>query len=68
MIDNNNSGEIIISIPSDEKEDVKTRIVMYSAEQYGNMFGLIKIDIRFRGYFCYIESYHEPHGTVRMCS
>lgn len=40
--------------------EVRYRLINYAKEKYGAVKGLIRIDVRFKGQFCYIDAYDEP--------
>lgn len=45
-------------IPDSKKREVTQRIEKYAAENYAGKY--VRLDIRFRGQFCYIDAYTEP--------
>lgn len=47
-------------IPPDVQRRVQQQLLGYAQDNYGDVKGLIRIDVRFRGQFCYIEAYDEP--------
>ncbi len=47
-------------IPPKVQSEVKQKLLAYAEERYGNVKDLIRIDVRFKGHFCYIDAYHEP--------
>jgi len=47
-------------IPPKIQTEVKQRLLAYAQEKYGEIKGLIRIDVRFKGHFCYIDAYDEP--------
>jgi hypothetical protein len=47
-----------VKIPDRIKEKIKDRIECYANKNYAGKF--TRIDVRFRGYFCYIDAYQEP--------
>lgn len=44
--------------PSGKKAEVQRRIEQFAAEHYAGKY--TRLDIRFRGQFCYIDAYTEP--------
>lgn len=48
-----------IKIPDKIKEITKQRILKYAQKHYAGKF--IRLDVRFRNQFCYIDAYVEPH-------
>lgn len=51
-----NSGGV--KIPEHKKREVQQRIKSFAAENYAGRYS--RLDIRFRGQFCYIDAYTEP--------
>jgi hypothetical protein len=47
-----------VKVPVRLKESIKQRILAYANEHYAGKFN--RIDVRFRGQFCYIDAYLEP--------
>ncbi|WP_299410613.1 hypothetical protein [Acaryochloris sp. IP29b_bin.148] len=47
-----------MKIPVRVKEPIKQRILTYAAEHYAGKYN--RIDVHFRGKFCYIDAYLEP--------
>jgi hypothetical protein len=47
-----------VNIPERIKETIKNRIVGYAETHYAGKF--TRIDVRFKGQFCYIDAYTEP--------
>ncbi len=47
-----------VKIPERIQETVKNRIVSYAEAHYAGKY--TRIDVRFNGYFCYIDAYTEP--------
>lgn len=45
-------------IPETKKQEVTRRIEAYAAENYAGQY--TRLEIRFRGQFCYIDAYTEP--------
>jgi len=45
-------------IPASKKSEVTQRIEKFAAENYAGKY--TRLDIRFRGQFCYIDAYVEP--------
>ena len=52
-----NSGGV--KIPEKVRERVKQRILQYAENHYSGKY--IRIDVRFRRQFCYIDAYKEPY-------
>ena len=52
-----NSGGV--KIPEKVRERVKQRILKYAETHYSGKY--IRLDIRFRSQFCYIDAYKEPY-------
>ena len=48
-------------IPENVKREVTQRIEKYAAEHYAGKY--TRLDIRFRGQFCYVDAYTEPVVT-----
>ncbi len=48
-----------IKIPETKKREVTQRIEKFAAENYAGKY--TRLDIRFRGQFCYIDAYTEPY-------
>ena len=46
-------------IPDSIKPKIRQRILDYAAQHYTGKYN--HIDVRFRGHFCYIDAYTEPH-------
>jgi hypothetical protein len=51
-----NSGGV--KIPEHKRGEVKRRLEKYAAENYAGRY--TRLDIRFRGKFCYVDAYTEP--------
>lgn len=47
-----------MKIPARVKEPIKQRILTYAAKHYAGKYN--RIDVHFRGKFCYIDAYLEP--------
>ena len=47
-----------VKIPERKKHEVKQRIEQFAAENYAGKY--TRLEIRFRGKFCYIDAYTEP--------
>lgn len=47
-----------VKIPESKKREVTKRIEQYAAEHYSGRYE--RLDVRFRGHFCYIDAYTEP--------
>jgi len=47
-----------VKIPPNVKQRTKERILAYAKENYSGKY--IRLDIRFKGHFCYIDAYKEP--------
>ena len=47
-----------IKVPEHKKREVKRRIEQFAAENYAGKY--TRLEIRFRGKFCYIDAYTEP--------
>lgn len=47
-----------VKIPEATKERTRRRILEYAEEHYAGRY--TRLDIRFRGVFCYIDAYKEP--------
>lgn len=47
-------------IPPRVQKEVRERLRDYAQERYGDIKGLIQIDVRYKGQFCYIDAYDEP--------
>jgi hypothetical protein len=47
-----------VKIPDRKKTEVKQRIESFAAEHYAGKY--TRLEIRFRGQFCYIDAYTEP--------
>lgn len=47
-----------IKVPEDVAERVRIRIEIFANQNYGGKF--IRLGIRFRGQYCYIDAYTEP--------
>ncbi len=56
MFDPNSGGK---KIPESKKREVAQRIEKFAAENYAGQY--TRLDIRFRGQFCYIDAYTEPY-------
>ncbi len=56
VFDPNSGGK---KIPESKKREVTQRIEKYAAENYAGKY--TRLDIRFRGQFCYIDAYTEPY-------
>ena len=48
-----------VKIPERVREQVKQRILKYAEAHYSGKY--IRLDIRFRSQFCYIDAYKEPY-------
>ncbi len=48
-----------VKIPEQVRERVKQRILKYAETHYQGKY--IRLDIRFRSHFCYIDAYKEPN-------
>lgn len=48
-----------VKIPERTKQRTKQRIIAYAERHYTGTY--IRLDIRFRKQFCYIDAYTEPH-------
>ncbi|MCF8145331.1 MAG: hypothetical protein K9N21_15550 [Deltaproteobacteria bacterium] len=46
-------------IPQKSQPRIRQRILEYAAEHYAGKYN--RIDVRFRGQFCYIDAYTEPY-------
>ena len=46
-------------IPKAVQERTRQRIITYAKKNYSGRF--TRIDVRFRGHFCYIDAYREPN-------
>lgn len=55
MFDPDSGGE---KIPEPKREQVRQRIKRFAAENYAGRYE--RLEIRFRGQFCYIDAYIEP--------
>ena len=51
-----NSGGV--TIPEHKRGEVKRRLEKYAAENYAGRY--TRLEVRFRGQFCYIDAYTEP--------
>ena len=47
-----------VKIPERIKGTVRKRILDYAEKHYAGRY--TRIDVRFKGYFCYIDAYTEP--------
>ncbi|MGR9107383.1 MAG: hypothetical protein ACU843_10695 [Gammaproteobacteria bacterium] len=47
-----------VTIPERIKEKIKNRIEAYAKKHYFGKY--TRIDVRFKGYFCYVDAYTEP--------
>jgi hypothetical protein len=47
-----------VTIPERMKEKVKNRIERYAETHYAGKY--TRIDVRFKGHFCYVDAYTEP--------
>ena len=47
-----------VNIPERKRREVKQRIEQFAAENYAGQYE--RLDVRFRGKFCYIDAYTEP--------
>lgn len=56
VYDPNSGGK---KIPESKKREVTQRIETFAAEHYAGKY--TRLDIRFRGQFCYIDAYTEPY-------
>jgi hypothetical protein len=45
-------------IPESKQQEVRTRIERFAADSYTGKY--VRLEIRFRGQFCYIDAYVEP--------
>jgi hypothetical protein len=50
-----------VSIPKSVQERTRSRILAYAEAHHDGRY--IRLEIRFRGAFCYIDAYVEPHLT-----
>lgn len=48
-----------LKIPGHKKPQIKQRIEKFAAENYAGKY--TRLEIRFRGQFCYIDAYLEPY-------
>lgn len=48
-----------VKIPERIRERVKTRILKHAETHHAGKY--TRIDIRFKGFFCYIDAYQEPY-------
>ena len=48
-----------VKIPKYVQEETKRRILAHAEKHYAGKY--IRLDIRFRNQFCYIDAYQEPH-------
>jgi hypothetical protein len=48
-----------VKIPTNVQPRIRQRIVAYAAQHYAGKYN--RIEVRFRGQFCYIDAYTEPH-------
>jgi hypothetical protein len=55
VFDPDSGGE---NIPERKRQEVKQRIERFAAEHYAGKY--VRLDVRFRGKFCYIDAYTEP--------
>lgn len=51
-----------IKIPNEIKPLIRDRILAYAQKQYSGKYN--RIDVRFRGNFCYIDAYTEPNVSL----
>jgi hypothetical protein len=58
MMRNPNFG---VKIPEKVQERTRRRILRYAAENYAGRYS--RIEVRFRGAFCYIDAYMEPNES-----
>ena len=47
-----------ITIPEQKRREVNRRLEEYAAENYAGRY--TRLDVRFRGKFCYVDAYTEP--------
>jgi hypothetical protein len=47
-----------VNIPDTVRRQIKQRILAYAEEHFAGRY--TRIDVRFRGKFCYIDAYTEP--------
>ena len=47
-----------VKVPDRVKERVRRRVEAFAAEHYAGKYS--RLDLRFRGAFCYIDAYQEP--------
>lgn len=47
-------------IPPKVQSEVQKRLGTYKTEQYPDVKELIRIGVRFKGQFCYVDAYDEP--------
>ncbi len=62
MFDPDSGG---VKIPEQVKADVRRRVEAYAAQHFGGRY--TRLDLRFRGQFCYIDAFVEPAtgaGTI----
>ena len=50
-----------VKIPKRVQERTRQRILAYAEAHYAGTY--LRIDVRFRGPFCYIDAYREPYVT-----
>jgi len=48
-----------VKIPERVQQRIRQRILAYAEQHYAGKY--TRLDIRFRGQFCYIDAYTEPH-------
>ena len=48
-----------VTIPEDKRREVKARLEQFAEQNYAGQY--VRLDIRFRGKFCYVDAYTEPH-------
>ncbi len=56
VLDPQSGGQKILDVT---KKRISTRILDHAAKNYGGKYN--RIDVRFRGQFCYIDAYTEPY-------
>jgi hypothetical protein len=52
-----------VKIPDRLKKPTEQRILAYAQEHYADKYN--RIDVRFRGQFCYIDAYLEPYVPAK---
>jgi hypothetical protein len=51
-----------VKIPKSVQERTRQRILAYAEAHYAGTY--LRIEVRFRGQFCYIDAYREPYVTT----